>query len=94
MGPVIETPDIMILFSYSSVVIHDVALHLFNPLDISSHFYYLLFKLTYAWLIYLVLLSDFLNVDDDDLAEMADDYMPDAEDTRHNENIGWSSRTR
>ncbi|XP_042038172.1 sister chromatid cohesion 1 protein 4-like [Salvia splendens] len=38
--------------------------------------------------------TDFLNVDDDDLAEMADDYMPDAEDTRHNENIGWSSRTR
>ncbi|XP_047968637.1 sister chromatid cohesion 1 protein 4-like [Salvia hispanica] len=38
--------------------------------------------------------TDFLNVDDDDLAEMADDYMPDAEDTRLNENIGWSSRTR
>ncbi|XP_057801610.1 uncharacterized protein LOC131016850 isoform X2 [Salvia miltiorrhiza] len=34
------------------------------------------------------------NVDDDDLADMDDDYMPDAEDTRHNENTGWSSRTR
>ncbi|KAL1552162.1 sister chromatid cohesion 1 protein 4-like [Salvia divinorum] len=38
--------------------------------------------------------TDFLNVDDDDLTEMADDYMPDAEDTQHNENTGWSSRTR
>ncbi|XP_057801605.1 uncharacterized protein LOC131016847 isoform X2 [Salvia miltiorrhiza] len=37
---------------------------------------------------------EFPNVDDDDLADMDDDYMPDAEDTRHNENTGWSSRTR
>lgn len=42
----------------------------------------------------LVLLPEFLNVDDDDLTEMADDDMPDDEGTRYNENSGWSSRTR
>lgn len=42
----------------------------------------------------LVLLPEFLNVDDDDLNEMADDYMPDTEEAQYNENSGWSSRTR
>ncbi|KAK4433097.1 Sister chromatid cohesion 1 protein 4 [Sesamum alatum] len=37
--------------------------------------------------------TDFLNVDDDELTEIADD-MADAEDTRYTENSGWSSRTR
>lgn len=39
------------------------------------------------------LFSEFLNVDDDDIAEDVDD-MPCAEDTRLLENSGWSSRTR
>ncbi|KAL2526255.1 Sister chromatid cohesion 1 protein 4 [Abeliophyllum distichum] len=38
--------------------------------------------------------TEFLNVDDEEVAEIADDYMPDAEDTRLTENSGWSSRTR
>ncbi|PIN14105.1 Sister chromatid cohesion complex Cohesin, subunit RAD21/SCC1 [Handroanthus impetiginosus] len=38
--------------------------------------------------------TDFLNVDDDELTEAADDYMPDAEETRYTENSGWSTRTR
>ncbi|KAI3459095.1 hypothetical protein Pfo_015758 [Paulownia fortunei] len=38
--------------------------------------------------------TEFLNVDDDELTEIADDYMPDAEETRYTENSGWSSRTR
>ncbi|ONI05290.1 hypothetical protein PRUPE_6G366000 [Prunus persica] len=37
--------------------------------------------------------TEFLNVDDDDIAEDVDD-MPCAEDTRLLENSGWSSRTR
>lgn len=36
--------------------------------------------------------SEFLNVDDDEVAD--DDYMPSAEDNRFLENSGWSSRTR
>ncbi|XP_022893062.1 sister chromatid cohesion 1 protein 4-like [Olea europaea var. sylvestris] len=35
--------------------------------------------------------TEFLNFDDE---EVADDYMPDAEETRLTENTGWSSRTR
>ncbi|KAL2549354.1 Sister chromatid cohesion 1 protein 4 [Forsythia ovata] len=38
--------------------------------------------------------TEFLNVDDEEVAEIADDYMPDAEDTCLTENSGWSSRTR
>ncbi|XP_060184055.1 sister chromatid cohesion 1 protein 4 isoform X2 [Lycium barbarum] len=39
--------------------------------------------------------TGFLNFDDDDEeAEAADDYVPDADVTRITENIGWSSRTR
>ncbi|PIN14106.1 hypothetical protein CDL12_13267 [Handroanthus impetiginosus] len=38
--------------------------------------------------------TEFLNVDDDELTEAADDYMPDAEETRYIENSGWSTRTR
>lgn len=41
--------------------------------------------------------TDFLNfddVDDDDEAETAGDYMPDAEATRVIDNSGWSSRTK
>ncbi|GAB2277147.1 hypothetical protein Dimus_011854 [Dionaea muscipula] len=37
--------------------------------------------------------TDFLNYDDDD-DEIADDAMPDAEETGMQENIGWSARTR
>ncbi|CAB4316030.1 unnamed protein product [Prunus armeniaca] len=37
--------------------------------------------------------TEFLNVDDDDIAEDVDD-IPCAEDTRLLENSGWSSRTR
>lgn len=44
---------------------------------------------------YLVVLPlEFLNFDDDELTEMADDFAPDAEETRYTENSGWSSRTR
>ncbi|KAG8380361.1 hypothetical protein BUALT_Bualt06G0007500 [Buddleja alternifolia] len=39
--------------------------------------------------------TDFLNVDDDELTEIADDDdMPDAEDKKLTDNSGWSSRTR
>ncbi|KAA8538806.1 hypothetical protein F0562_025498 [Nyssa sinensis] len=38
--------------------------------------------------------TGFLNVDDDDVAEENDDYMPSAEETHFLENSGWSSRTR
>ncbi|CAI9772394.1 unnamed protein product [Fraxinus pennsylvanica] len=38
--------------------------------------------------------TEFLNVDDEELAEIADDYMPHAEESRLTENSGWSSRTR
>ncbi|KAH6821698.1 sister chromatid cohesion 1 protein 4 [Perilla frutescens var. hirtella] len=38
--------------------------------------------------------TEFLNVDDDDLNEMADDHIPDDEEARFIENTGWSSRTR
>ncbi|CAI9759277.1 unnamed protein product [Fraxinus pennsylvanica] len=38
--------------------------------------------------------TEFLNFDDEEEAEIADDYMPDAEETRLTENSGWSSRTR
>ncbi|KAK4381689.1 Sister chromatid cohesion 1 protein 4 [Sesamum angolense] len=37
--------------------------------------------------------TEFLNVDDDELTEIADD-MADAEETKYTENSGWSSRTR
>ncbi|KAL0402593.1 UNVERIFIED_CONTAM: Sister chromatid cohesion 1 protein 4 [Sesamum latifolium] len=43
--------------------------------------------------LYVFELSEFLNVDDDELTEIADD-MDDAEETRYTENSGWSSRTR
>lgn len=47
-----------------------------------------------AWLV-LFELSDFLNVDDDELNEMPDDHDPhDEEEARFIENTGWSSRTR
>ncbi|GER51329.1 splicing factor U2AF-associated protein [Striga asiatica] len=36
----------------------------------------------------------FLNVDDDELTEIADDHMPDDEEAQYTENSGWSSRTR
>ncbi|CAA0814507.1 Sister chromatid cohesion 1 protein 4 [Striga hermonthica] len=39
-------------------------------------------------------LSEFLNVDDDELTEIAEDHMPDDEETQYTENSGWSSRTR
>ncbi|KAL0403395.1 UNVERIFIED_CONTAM: Sister chromatid cohesion 1 protein 4 [Sesamum radiatum] len=38
--------------------------------------------------------TEFLNVDDDELTEMADDHIPDGEEARFTENTGWSSRTR
>ncbi|XP_073306618.1 sister chromatid cohesion 1 protein 4 [Primulina huaijiensis] len=38
--------------------------------------------------------TEFLNVDDDELDDLADDYMPDGEETRVTDNSGWSSRTR
>ncbi|KAK4436089.1 Sister chromatid cohesion 1 protein 4 [Sesamum alatum] len=38
--------------------------------------------------------TEFLNVDDDELTEMADDHIPDDDDARFTENTGWSSRTR
>ncbi|XP_057961085.1 sister chromatid cohesion 1 protein 4 isoform X2 [Malania oleifera] len=38
--------------------------------------------------------TEFLNVDDDDVAEDDDDYMPSAEEAHFLENSGWSSRTR
>ncbi|KAG8390707.1 hypothetical protein BUALT_Bualt01G0111500 [Buddleja alternifolia] len=38
--------------------------------------------------------TEFLNVDDDELTEMADDHIPDDEEARFTENTGWSSRTR
>lgn len=38
--------------------------------------------------------SEFLNVDDDEVAEEDDDSMPYTEETRLVENTGWSSRTR
>lgn len=38
--------------------------------------------------------TEFLNVDDDEVAEEDDNYMPSAEETRFLENSGWSSRTR
>ncbi|KAK6156441.1 hypothetical protein DH2020_010689 [Rehmannia glutinosa] len=38
--------------------------------------------------------TEFLNVDDDELNEIADDHMPDDEETHYTENTGWSSRTR
>ncbi|KAL2482255.1 sister chromatid cohesion 1 protein 4-like [Forsythia ovata] len=37
--------------------------------------------------------TEFLNVDEEE-TEIADDYMPDPEETRFIENSGWSSRTR
>lgn len=40
-------------------------------------------------------LPEFLNVDDEEIAEEEDDNMPSStEDTRLLENTGWSSRTR
>lgn len=41
-----------------------------------------------------VLLPEFLNIDDDDLTEMADDNEPGAEEAQYTDNSGWSSRTR
>ncbi|KAK9292133.1 hypothetical protein L1049_020091 [Liquidambar formosana] len=38
--------------------------------------------------------TEFLNVDDDEVAEEDDDSMPSAEETRILDNSGWSSRTR
>ncbi|KZV37309.1 sister chromatid cohesion 1 protein 4 [Dorcoceras hygrometricum] len=38
--------------------------------------------------------TEFLNVDDDELDDLADDYMPDDEEMRVTDNSGWSSRTR
>ncbi|XP_020551224.1 sister chromatid cohesion 1 protein 4 isoform X2 [Sesamum indicum] len=38
--------------------------------------------------------TEFLNVDDDELTEMADDHIPDDAEARFTENTGWSSRTR
>ncbi|XP_059435564.1 sister chromatid cohesion 1 protein 4 isoform X2 [Corylus avellana] len=38
--------------------------------------------------------TEFLNVDDDEVAEEDDDNMPYTEETRLLENTGWSSRTR
>ncbi|KAJ9540205.1 hypothetical protein OSB04_026711 [Centaurea solstitialis] len=46
---------------------------------------------------FVIVSSDFLNfddVDDDDEAETAGDYMPDAEAPRVIDNSGWSSRTK
>ncbi|KAL6586860.1 hypothetical protein OROMI_001848 [Orobanche minor] len=38
--------------------------------------------------------TEFLNVEDDELTEIADDHMPDGEETQYTDNSGWSSRTR
>ncbi|PIN20397.1 hypothetical protein CDL12_06919 [Handroanthus impetiginosus] len=38
--------------------------------------------------------TEFLNVDDDELTEIADDHIPDDEEAQFIENTGWSSRTR
>ncbi|XP_073129865.1 sister chromatid cohesion 1 protein 4 [Henckelia pumila] len=38
--------------------------------------------------------TEFLNVDDDELDDLADDYIPDGEETGVTDNSGWSSRTR
>lgn len=38
--------------------------------------------------------TEFLNVDDDEVAEVTDDYTPNTEEIRITENSGWSSRTR
>ncbi|KAL6545258.1 hypothetical protein OROGR_009132 [Orobanche gracilis] len=38
--------------------------------------------------------TEFLKVEDDELTEIADDQMPDGEETRYTDNSGWSSRTR
>ncbi|CAK9162289.1 unnamed protein product [Ilex paraguariensis] len=38
--------------------------------------------------------TEFLNVDDDEVAGADDEGMPSAEETRYLENSGWSSRTR
>ncbi|KAI3470379.1 hypothetical protein Pfo_027042 [Paulownia fortunei] len=38
--------------------------------------------------------TEFLNVDDDELTEIADDHIPDDDEARFTENTGWSSRTR
>ncbi|XP_073032654.1 sister chromatid cohesion 1 protein 4-like [Primulina eburnea] len=38
--------------------------------------------------------TEFLNVDDDELDDLADDYIPDGEEKRVTDNSGWSSRTR
>ncbi|XP_043721513.1 sister chromatid cohesion 1 protein 4-like isoform X2 [Telopea speciosissima] len=38
--------------------------------------------------------TEFLNVDDDEVAEEEDNIMPSAEDSQFFENSGWSSRTR
>ncbi|XP_071921689.1 sister chromatid cohesion 1 protein 4-like isoform X3 [Coffea arabica] len=38
--------------------------------------------------------TEFLNFDDDEVAEVTDDYTPNAEEIRFIENSGWSTRTR
>ena len=38
--------------------------------------------------------SEFLNFDEDEVAEVTDDYTPNAEEIRFIENSGWSTRTR
>ncbi|KAL8557764.1 hypothetical protein ACS0TY_005028 [Phlomoides rotata] len=38
--------------------------------------------------------TEFLNIDDDDLTEMADDNEPGDEEAQYTDNSGWSSRTR
>ncbi|CAI9090794.1 OLC1v1025646C2 [Oldenlandia corymbosa var. corymbosa] len=38
--------------------------------------------------------TEFLNVDDDEVDEVTDDYIPEADEVRFTENTGWSSRTR
>lgn len=59
--------------------------------------------LVYLFIIYLVYpfptnfslnFSDFLNVDDDEQDEIADDHIPDDDEERFTETTGWSSRTR
>lgn len=41
-----------------------------------------------------LLSSEFLNYDEDEVAEADDDDAPNAEETRFIDNSGWSSRTR
>ncbi|KAK9735849.1 hypothetical protein RND81_04G232500 [Saponaria officinalis] len=49
---------------------------------------------TGSFFLFLVISADFLNVDDDDVAEDYEDDTPNPEEKRMLDNSGWSSRTR